>query len=448
MNEQENFALSQMLLQIESLKNNSIQHKDLNNLAIQLQQIRDLTTRLESQVLNIKNEQLNIDPIISKLDDITKEVKKIDKKTPPIATLIAAGTIMISILGVSYMDLQKIRQPIKMAVSKMNDATTEISNSYLSFEKNINKIKEKQDAFVQNQEGIIKKIKSALDKIEKFDISLSRLIADVSLISQHDNLSPINSPIAEDADELDIILKSLGGSIPRYMKLYIDAKKYYESGDYEKGIRTALEAKKIDPDKSDSTYDNIIGRCYQKLGRYKEAIGAYQNGLSRNSDDDSIWNNLGSLYYLMAKEEKDKKEINNLLEKALNAGKKSYELDPTDSVAINTSIILNELEKYDDSLQMLSVEGENQNPSIYKQRGATFALKGDVSSALSEVSKAIQYDPKITLRIALDDDFTKLRTNDGFVRLISKSLGSQRLIEAVKRTWEEDAQQVVSPDSQ
>jgi len=76
---------------------------------------------------------------------------------------------------------------------------------------------------------------------------------------------------------------------------------------------------------------------------------------------------------------------------------------------------------------------------VYRQLGATFALKGDISSTLSNLSESFKLEGGSALKVAADDDFSLFRSKQEFVDLLESYLGSD-LMKAVKASWGKHAQ--------
>ncbi len=69
---------------------------------------------------------------------------------------------------------------------------------------------------------------------------------------------------------------------------------------------------------------NKLGIAYAKKGEFKEAIKAYEKGLSLDNRDPELYNNVGNVYYSFGLQTKDSYVLSNCFEYY----KKAIEIDP------------------------------------------------------------------------------------------------------------------------
>lgn len=239
------------------------------------------------------------------------------------------------------------------------------------------------------------------------------------------------------AELLSALVRSVGEDLPSELVLLKESKNALDNGDYEKSRELAKKAKAIDKEKNSGVYDFIIANTYYEEGKYKEAIVAYESAILREPNEPSYYNNMGSAYYALSQETWDEDKRKELLERSLQATRKSLEIENNSpSVIVNTSIVLNQLGRYQESVELLDGWKGDSNPHITYQLSATYALIGEADQSLRFLEKSIQENDAIALQAAADDDFAALRKNEGFRSLLEKSLG-EVLFQAVVATWDE-----------
>ena len=217
----------------------------------------------------------------------------------------------------------------------------------------------------------------------------------------------------------------------------MDAQAALSSYEYSAARDFASKAMSLDKSDESGIYYSVIARSYYEEGNYREAIGAYNSAIDLNSQNASFFNNLGSTYFALARETDDSVEKIRLLEESVVQTKKSIDLDSSASnVYANASTSLNELERFDESLELLqSWEGESDG-SIEYQKAATAALLENESQVIGFLSQAIKLDNTNALRSAADEDFSSMHANEGFRSILKTALGGE-LFSAVEQAWEE-----------
>ena len=113
------------------------------------------------------------------------------------------------------------------------------------------------------------------------------------------------------------ILPSNYGIFIDYLKMLIS------DGQYDKVVSTfkkmSFREVEFDPEAW-----NKLGIAYAMKGEFKEAIKAYEKGLSLDSRDAELYNNLGNVYYSLGLQTKDSYVLSNCFEYY----KKAIEIDP------------------------------------------------------------------------------------------------------------------------
>ncbi len=98
-------------------------------------------------------------------------------------------------------------------------------------------------------------------------------------------------------------------------------------------------------------------------------------------------------------------------------------------------MVLNELNKPQEAMELLSSWEGEPSAKIEYQKAATSALMGNASKTIGFLGDAIKIDRQFALHAAADDDFSSFRNNEGFKTILKTNLGDE-LFSAVLRAWE------------
>lgn len=412
-------------LGLDHLKVNSPTNRDFDRLDMQVSQLRESVNAILVKLDNAKD--VDITPAIRAIERVDAKADTIFNKIPPLPSLIAASVIVIGVLGLSYKDLQSMSKPI-------TDASVDVQSTTKALKDSVSEVK----ADFESIKSLTKDLSSNLKKISDLDKALSKMLAEVQRISTSSNLIS-NKSVEQskgESTDLESLLGSLGDALPVEMKLLMDARAAITNYEYAKARDLAAKAKILDSDKGQSIYDSIIASSFYEEGKYREAIGAYSAAIDLEPTESSYHNNLGSTYYALAKEIKDDQEKKSLLEKSIAATRESIKLDPTSaSVFANGSMVLNELNKPQEAMELLSSWEGEPSAKIEYQKAATSALMGNASKTIGFLGDAIKIDRQFALHAAADDDFSSFRNNEGFKTILKTNLGDE-LFSAVLRAWE------------
>lgn len=283
---------------------------DVTRLENQLLQIRDMITRQAGQLSNISTTNVDLAPLVTRLEAIERKVEVVERKVPPLPTLIAAGVIVIGVLGLSYSDIKGLSKPITEAGKSVSLAAGHLAESTNKLITNLSEIQIEQKKFTESQSRLTKDVSSSLEKVGNFDTALSRLIAGIGSINAN-SVKPFTEVEVNPANDREKLMSMLGGIIgdsSPEMSTLIEAQRAFSNYDYEKARSLALKAKKIDKDQDKTVYDTLIAQTYYHEKKYQEAIGAFNEVLAHDPDNDSALNNIGSVYFALSTTENNDKE--------------------------------------------------------------------------------------------------------------------------------------------
>jgi tetratricopeptide (TPR) repeat protein len=131
---------------------------------------------------------------------------------------------------------------------------------------------------------------------------------------------------------------------------------HFSKKEYEKGIPLLVETIKKDTNQAFATYNNI-GMLYTEIGKYQNAISAFENCISLNPIFPYVYSNLGFCYHKM-------KEY----DKAIVLYNKSIELGPENSwVYKNKALTYIELKMNKEACEYLSESKRRGYETFYGQ---------------------------------------------------------------------------------
>jgi tetratricopeptide (TPR) repeat protein len=153
-----------------------------------------------------------------------------------------------------------------------------------------------------------------------------------------------------------------------------------------------------------------LGNELYDLGRYEEAIAAYDQALAIKPDQHKALNNKGSaLSYLGRYEE------------AIAAYDQALAIKPDQDEALNNKgSALSRLGRYEEAItaydQALAIKPDNAN--THYNKSCCFALSGNSELAITSLQAAISLDPKYQAMATTETDFNNLRDCPEFQQLI------------------------------
>jgi tetratricopeptide (TPR) repeat protein len=403
-------------------------YRDIERVEHQLLQLRDLINQINVKISGTNSDIAPalsaIEKVSQKADTISKKADKINRNVPPLATLITIAGLILGVLGWSYNDLRSIHKPIEEAARGVENSAKDIGSTVGSV----------KIALVSLNE-VSAKLAPLTEKVATLDESLARLLFNINQIQGIAQRPIISSATPDPGDGESILLEMMqSADRPEYISYLARARQAFKKADYATARMYASKAKDLDNDKKEGVYDAIISQSYYKEGKYREAIGGFENIIATGDKSATIYNNLGSAYFALSREEKNPKEKKRLAEKALSAQTKAIELEPSSpETVVNVSIVLNSLNRYAEAEEILT-KWKGEDASIYYQLGATRALRSNIAASIQALSMCFQLDKAKALNAAADEDFALLRSNDSFRDLLQRYLGD-KLMKAIKLAW-------------
>jgi Flp pilus assembly protein TadD len=160
---------------------------------------------------------------------------------------------------------------------------------------------------------------------------------------------------------------------------------YLFLGKYEEALRAFDEAERISPRPAEIY--NGRGIALARLGRYAEAVTAFEQAISRDNDT-KFYNNLGNLYLL--ERPKDAQAV----QQALAAYDRALKLDKLNAAAYNgrgvVALVEQALSEAESSFAQSVQLKDRAVP--HSNLGNTYLLQNNLPAARSEYDKAIRLD--------------------------------------------------------
>ena len=153
---------------------------------------------------------------------------------------------------------------------------------------------------------------------------------------------------------------------------------------------------------------NLLGSCYQKLGRYETAGKNFLQVLSTEPKNLAAMNNLANTH-------KDLFEF----EKAENLYKKIIKINPKYIMAItNYANLKFQLNQHDDAINLYNqaLEIDSKSENIHYNIGLTFQSLGNFKKAEYHFNEMIKINPSATMADRLISRFTKYDKNNNHLR--------------------------------
>lgn len=403
--------------------------RQIDKIEIQINSLKDSISEIRSKINDVK--PIDLSSQSQAIDRLDRKSDEIIKKIPPMPTLVAAGLIIIGVLGLSYNDLQNFSKPLQDASAEVQKVSKELSSSVDGLKKDFESIKDSAAALSGN-----------IEKISGVDRALAQLLADIQRVSKAANIVPDTglgtSGVANKQNlELDSMFDGLQGLLSPELDLLMKAHKALSAFDYQKAREYASKAKALDKDDKESVYDSLIAKSFYEEGNYREAIGAYITAIELEPQISAHHNNLGSAYFALSKKVEDASEKRSLLEKSIQSTRKALSFEKgSPEIYSNGAIVLSELGKYQDAMDLLNQWNGAESADINYQKSCVSALMGNASKSVAYLTSAINLKKETALIAAANDDFRGLRELDAFRTLLRTNLGD-KLFEAVLRAWEE-----------
>ena len=437
-------------------RNNENIERDIRALSEKLTEIKHSVERSE-------NNRIDLSPIITAQAELSRKITDLERKTAPMTVVIGTLMAIVAATGGAFLQVFSLKDPVNKAVESINDTGKKITSAREDLDKaksevrdSVFELKGTANTLTQRNNEVLKasaefeeylkefrgKLESELEKITSFDKMVSRIIGNLNKVSRSTkalSVEPVGHPSTEDpgADVIEALVGQLGNRMPRYMRLRLKADKELDKDNFAAARTMFAEAKRMDPDKKDSSYDFRIAQSYFRENNYDKAIDSFQDALDIEPTSSSTLNNMGSAYFSKSKLESNKSKKEALLRKSLDYHQQAIKI-PTDNPSpvqyANTAVVLNALGRYEEALGILKSYGGEKSAAVFLVLSNTYAALGQQANAIDSISKGLAADKSYALIAALDDDLAPLRQNPAFRDLLREFLGSE-LFSRVSEDW-------------
>ncbi|MEM6501096.1 MAG: tetratricopeptide repeat protein [Cyanobacteria bacterium P01_C01_bin.89] len=184
-----------------------------------------------------------------------------------------------------------------------------------------------------------------------------------------------------------------------------------ELGRYEEAIAAYDRALEADP-KFYAAWVNR-GYCLDRLGRYRGAIAAFDQALRIKPDYDGLWYNRGTVLGKIQR-----------YGAAVESFNRALKLKPNFPAAWNNrGTALTKLNHYDEAIASFdrAISLAENTPGPWYGKACCFAAQNKVELAIEHLHRAIQIDPATYRELAkTDPEFNGVRSHDLFAWLLSE----------------------------
>ena len=199
--------------------------------------------------------------------------------------------------------------------------------------------------------------------------------------------------------------------------------------DFEGAIREAKLALSLKPDPEFEAYAHLtLGRTYEELKRYDEALNEYREAIRSNPADGSLHGTLGSALFSLKR-----------YDEAENAFRRAVEIDPQDSYAVvNLAAALHNQAKRDESIkyykeylrlepkasdraaieQRISQLERTPEPLLRNQMLLVMAQEGDAANAAALITSGADPNYKSSYRLSNSSERGRPKGNLEVVKLL------------------------------
>ncbi|MEO5365773.1 MAG: tetratricopeptide repeat protein [Magnetococcus sp. WYHC-3] len=307
---------------------------------------------------------------------------------------------------------------------KVNDSVTQISNLSTAMSNTVEQLEKKTDSLL------------AITNAMKEDISSGG-------VNGADNLTGVSdNPELNEAAAMLEAVETLGGNSGNssYMLALLKAKSALDNADYETARKLAEKARRLARGESDKSItaaiEIVTAQSYYKERNYPEALKHFTKAIEADPENSSSYNNRGSVYFAMAKDENDSGKKNEMQEKAIADQRKSLELEQDPVVVVNLSTALNAAGRYQEAFAAMEGYTGEDNGLVSYQKAATLALLGRADEAIALLEKAIEKKNGVAVMALADDDFASLRSDNRFLTALKANrVITDDILERAKRVW-------------
>jgi len=220
----------------------------------------------------------------------------------------------------------------------------------------------------------------------------------------------ISPPLAGKLSGLDDKLEDLMrlGFVTDAKTAFMRGNYFYNKGKYEEALASYNLSLELSPEQPETL--NNRGVTYDSMGKYEEALADYNRSLGLRTDDPDILMNRGVTYRYMGR-----------YKEALADYNRSLKLSPADPVALyNRGTTYIHVGMYEEALADLkrSLEPRPDHPATLYNMACLFSLWEKTDEALDYLEKAIAGDEKYREKSKTDKDFSNIREDPRFKKLI------------------------------
>ncbi len=270
---------------------------------------------------------------------------------------------------------------------------------------------------------------SSLSKSSREDSEISRFVASIS-----DTETPEKSgvPLA------DLIATLAQESGDESLSNLARAQAAAARGANDEAITLATEARHQSSEPN-SIFDILIAQSYYEKGEFDKAISSFEDALKLAEDDserNSILSNLGAASYAMAEDEPtDSPNRTYHLKRAAEYEAKARALSTDNPIVYaNSAVTLNALGESEEALRVLNQFTGVRDDTLKYAFASTYALIGMGKEAIAALESISDEGDYLSMKIALDPDFEKIRSMPEFNNFLEERLGTQ-LLRTFKEMW-------------
>jgi len=176
---------------------------------------------------------------------------------------------------------------------------------------------------------------------------------------------------------------------PDLADIYFDlAKVYYLLGDYEAALQESQEA--LNRDSDNTEIYNLLARAHLSLESVDKAVETYIKAIKIDPDNPALRSSLLNLYIEQGRLSARSQEYT----KALNFFKEAKDLQPSKATYGWLMFVLNEMERYEESLRIFNEANENKmvDPYLYVSKGFALEKLKRYDAATNAYNQAIKLD--------------------------------------------------------
>ena len=253
MDEQHNVKLDAIKQEIENLSRQLPTLRDFERLDTEIRFLREQLNNLRNTIDTKLDISVDFTPVNDQLTSLGRDVAHLEKKTPPLASLVGALFIIIAAVGGSFYNILNLNEPIgeieatiDAIVKNVADTTTALDQSRLVIVDAKNTMEKTRLDLERERQNVISETKILTDEIKtvrdelgdaikmvgSFETIVTRVIAEFSQISLAPTASTVvTSGTTPDAGSItERIVAQLGDDAPRHIALLVEANRHIKEG--------------------------------------------------------------------------------------------------------------------------------------------------------------------------------------------------------------------------